>query len=103
MSPIPPAQALGCASPQKILKNSIDKWSFTDSKGIKIYLEANKAVLTNPKCFSSKDVADFKKSVKDFVKQCNDPNEQEMSEAVYGKNNWKQFCTGLRKLVKYTN
>jgi hypothetical protein len=40
--------------------------------------------------------------VKDFVKQCNDPKEQEMAEAVYGKNNWKQFCTGLRKLVKYT-
>jgi hypothetical protein len=102
ITPFQPAEALGCASPQKILKNSIDKWSFTNSKGIKIYLEANKAVLTNPKCFSSKDVSDFKKSVKGFLKQCNDPKDLEMSEAVYGKSNWKQFCTGMRNLVKYT-
>jgi len=100
--PIQPVQALGCAKPQSALKNGIGKWSFNDARGVNNYLELNKIVLTNPKCFAAKDIADFKKSVKDFVKQCNDPKEQEMSEAVFGKNTWKQFCKGMKDLVKYT-
>jgi hypothetical protein len=102
MSPIQPAEALGCASAQKTLKNGISKWSFSDSKGVSTYLELNRIVLTNPKCFPSKEVKDFKKSVTDFVKQCNDPKDREMSEDVFGKANWMQFCKGMKNLVKYT-
>lgn len=100
ISPVQPAQALGCAKPQNVVKNG--KWSFNDAKEVNSLLELYIIVLTNPKCFSAKDITDFKKSVKDFVKQCNDPKEQKMSEAVFGKNTWNQFCKGMKDLVKYT-
>lgn len=105
--PIQPANAISCPTAKKIQKEMEKKgFDMETAKGVTDTLAYYKLILTNKKCFNSfpRITPSFVLSVKEFVLECENPrfNIFNVQEKRYGIAIWKQFCTGMKKLEKYT-
>ena len=105
--PIQPANAITCPTAKKIQKEMENKgFDMKTAEGVTRTLAYYKLILTNKKCFNSfpRIYPTFVLSVKISLSECENPqfNIFNVQEKRYGIAIWKQFCTGMKKLEKYT-
>lgn len=103
ISPISQAQGASC-NQVKSKFNTVSKLvAPANSIDVKKIVDAYKIVLTNTKCFSKKQIGEFKKYVNEVAssEECLDPAMIETMNGLLGDNTWTKFCQGFKGLVRY--
>jgi len=104
--PIHPAYAISCPTAKKIQKEMEKKgFDMESAEGVTRTLAYYELIITNPKCFNCfpRIYLTYVLSVKIHLSECkNQIMMKHVQEKRYGIAIWKQFCTGMKKLEKYT-
>ena len=100
ISPVQPAQALGCAQVKTMIKSLGASVDFSNVKGAQSMVTAYKTAFENPKCISSKELTEMKKAAKDLILECAKPDT--LYKGIMSKPIFTAFCGGFKKLEKYT-
>jgi hypothetical protein len=100
ISPIQPAQAIGCGHVKTMIKSMGGNVNFSNAKGAKKMVDAYETAFKNPKCLPAKDIAEMRIAAKDLIVECAKPDT--VYKMLFTKPVYEAFCGGFKKLAKYT-
>jgi hypothetical protein len=100
ISPIQPAEAVGCAQVKTMIKSMGSAAGFSNAKSAKKMVDAYEIAFKNPKCLSSKDLSEMRSAAKDLIVECAKPDT--LYKSLFTKPVFEVFCGGFKRLSKYT-
>ncbi len=100
ISPIQPAEAVGCAQVKTMIKSMGSAAGFSNAKSAKKMVDAYEIAFKNPKCLPSKDLFEMRSAAKDLIVECAKPDT--LYKSLFTKPVFEAFCGGFKRLSKYT-
>ncbi len=100
ISPIQPAQAIGCGQVRTMIKSMGSDINFSNAKGAKKMVDAYETAFKNSKCIPAKDIAEMRIAAKELIAECAKPNT--VYKVLFTKPVYEAFCGGFQRLAKYT-
>jgi hypothetical protein len=100
ISPIQPAQAIGCGQVKTMIKSMGSDINFSNAKSAKKMVDAYETAFKNSKCLPAKDIAEMRIAAKDLIVECSKPDT--VYKMLFSKPVYEAFCGGFKRLSKYT-